>query len=76
MSRLKSMLHLQAGLILALVALSYSLFVPNGKGVSNKVKAPSLCVLYDVAQLIAKLAVAKGVEVMFKDKVMGGIKMG
>lgn len=72
------MLHLQAGLILALVALSYSLFVPDGKEVSNKVKAfmKSLCVLYDVAQLIAKLAVAKGVEVMFKAKVMGRGKNG
>lgn len=70
------MLHLQAVLILALVALSYSLFVPDGKEVSNKVKAPSLCVLYDVAQLIAKLAVAKGVEVMFKAKVTGRGKNG
>lgn len=65
MSRLKSILHSQAGVSLALVALSDSLFAPHGKGVSNKVKSPSLCVLYDVAQLIAKLAVAKGVPVMF-----------
>lgn len=68
MSRLKSTLHLQAGLILALVALSYSLFAPDGKGVSNKVKSLSLCVLYDAAQLIAKLAVANGVDVVFKAK--------
>lgn len=50
------------------MALSYSLFAPDGKGVSNKVKSLSLGVLYAVAQLMAKLAVAGGVEVMFRAK--------
>lgn len=41
MSRLKSILHLQAALILVLVAQSYSLLAPKGEGVAHKVKSLS-----------------------------------
>lgn len=58
------------------MTLSYSLFDPDGKGVSNKVKSLSLCVLYGVAQLMAKLAVARGVEVMFRAKATSRGKNG
>ena len=68
MSRLKSILHLQAGLILALMAQSYSLIPLEEEGVSSKVISLSPCVLYDPAQLVATWVVARGAEVTVKAK--------
>lgn len=70
MSRLKSILHLQAGLILAFMAQSYSLIPQEGEGVASKVIALSPCVLYGPAQLVAMWVVARGAEVTVKAKAM------
>lgn len=70
MSRLKSILHLQAGLILALMAQSYSLIPREGEGVASKVISLSPCVLYGPAQLVAMWVVARGAEVTVKAKAM------